>query len=77
VGFDQALAGPAKDASASLEDALVKYEDASPLARKKMEPDIYNKIISWRKNSKSLDPDEKAGIDRKIAQYSNSLVKRQ
>jgi hypothetical protein len=60
-----------------LEDALVKYEDASLLARKKMESDIYNKIIGYRKNSKSLDPDDKARIDKKIASYSNALVRKQ
>jgi hypothetical protein len=59
-----------------LEDALTKYEDASPPTRKKMEPEIWNRIIGYRKSSKSLDPDEKARLDRKVASYSNALVKR-
>ena len=59
-----------------LEDALVKYEDASPRERKSMESVIYNKIIEYRRTAKALDPETKSRIDRKVASYSNSLVKR-
>lgn len=59
-----------------LEDALVKYEDAPASSKKTMEKEIYNQIILYRKRSKSIDPDDKARIDRRIAQYSNALVKR-
>jgi|SRR5450755_956491 hypothetical protein len=59
-----------------LEDALVKYEDAPASSRKAMEKEIYNQIIRYRKNSKSIDPDDKARIDKRIAQYSNALVKK-
>jgi hypothetical protein len=54
----------------------VKYEDAPAADRQSMEKEIYNQIILYRKNSKSIDPDDKARIDKSIAQYSNSLVKK-
>ena len=59
-----------------LEDALVKYEDAPASSKKAMEKEIYNRIILYRKNAKSIDPDDKARLDKRIAQYSNSLVKK-
>jgi hypothetical protein len=50
-----------------LKTVLSKYSDAS---------DIYSKIISFRKQAKNMDPDERASVEKQIAQYSNSLVVR-
>ena len=43
---------------------LSKYSDAS---------DTYSKIIAFRKQAKRLDPDERASVEREIAEYSNAL----
>jgi hypothetical protein len=43
---------------------LSKYSDA---------PDTYSKIISFRKQAKNMDPDERASVEKAIAQYSNAL----
>jgi hypothetical protein len=50
--------------AADLKTVLSKYSDA---------PDIYSKIISFRKQSKNLDPDERASVEKQIAKYSNAL----
>lgn len=45
---------------------LSKYSDAL---------DTYSKIISFRKQAKKLDPDERASVEKAIAEYSNALNK--
>jgi hypothetical protein len=66
----------AETTNTPLEDVLVRYEDAAPSSRRTMEKEIYNQIILYRKTSKLIDPDDKARIDRRIARYSNALVKK-
>jgi hypothetical protein len=50
----------------SLDQLLTKYSDA---------PDTYSKIISFRKQAKNMDPDEKSSVEKRIAEYSNALKK--
>jgi len=48
----------------SLDQLLSKYSDA---------PDTYSKIIAFRKQAKNMDPDERASVEKQIANYSNAL----
>jgi hypothetical protein len=48
----------------SLDQLLTKYSDA---------PDTYSKIISFRKQAKNMDPDERASVEKAIAEFSNAL----
>jgi hypothetical protein len=42
-----------------------------------MEPEIYQRIIRFRsKLAKGMDDDERHALERRVASYSNSLVKR-
>jgi hypothetical protein len=42
-----------------------------------MESEIYQQIIRFRsKLAKGMDEDERRALERRIASYSNSLVKR-
>jgi hypothetical protein len=52
--------------------------DAAPLSRRKtLEPGIYQEIIRFRsKLARGMDEDEKLALEKRVASYSNSLVKR-
>jgi hypothetical protein len=50
--------------AADLKTVLSKYSDA---------PDIYSRIISFRKQSKNMDPDERASVEKAVAEYSNAM----
>jgi hypothetical protein len=52
------------DADVRLDQLLTKYSNAG---------DTYSKIISFRKQAKKIDPDERASVEKAIAQYSNAL----
>ena len=75
AGFDQpTLGGPVGQ---TLSQALDEYDAASPSKRLSMEPGIYQQIIGFRSRlaKKMVDGDRQA-LERRIAAYSNSLVKR-
>jgi hypothetical protein len=74
--FDEpTLAGPVPQQT--LGQALDEYEVASPSKRKTLESGIYQQIIRFRsKLAKGMDEDERHALDRRVAAYSNSLVKR-
>jgi hypothetical protein len=76
AGFDEpTLSGQA--GQQTLSQALDEYESAPPARRKSMEPGIYQQIIRFRsKLAKGMDEDERHALERRIAAYSNSLVKR-
>jgi hypothetical protein len=75
VGFDETLGGPV--GQKSLGQALDEYDAAPPSKRKSMEPGIYQQIIRFRsKLAKGMDENERHHLERRIAAYSNSLVKR-
>jgi hypothetical protein len=52
------------DTDVPIDRLLTKYSDA---------PDTYSKIIAFRKQAKSMDSDERANVEKQIAQYSNAL----
>jgi len=55
----------------------LRYKAAPPAKRKSLEPEIYQQIIRFRsKLAKGLDDEERQALERRIATYSNSLVKR-
>jgi hypothetical protein len=54
------------DAGVPLDQLLTKYSNA---------PDTYSKITAFRKQAKNMDPDERATVEKAIAQYSNALNK--
>jgi len=55
----------------------LRYNAAPPAKRKSLEPEIYQQIIRFRsKLAKGLDDEERPALERRIATYSNSLVKR-
>ena len=57
--------------------SLLRYNAAPPAKRKSLEPEIYQQIIRFRsKLAKGLDDEERQALERRIATYSNSLVKR-
>jgi hypothetical protein len=61
----------------TLGQVLDQYDAAPPAKRKSLEPEIYQQIIRFRsKLAKGLDEDERHDLERRIATYSNSLVKR-
>jgi hypothetical protein len=61
----------------TLSQALDEYESAPPAKRKSLEPDIYQQIIRFRSRlAKGMDEDERHALERRVAAYSNSLVKR-
>jgi hypothetical protein len=61
----------------TLGQALDQYDAAPPATRKSMEPEIYQRIIRFRsKLAKGMDDDKRQVLERRIAAYSNSLVKR-
>ena len=61
----------------TLGQALDEYDAAPSATRKSMEPEIYQRIIRFRsKVAKNMDDDERQALERRIAAYSNSLVKR-
>jgi hypothetical protein len=61
----------------TLSQALDEYDTASPAKRKSLEPGIYQQIIRFRsKLAKGMDEDERHDLERRVAAYSNSLVKR-
>jgi hypothetical protein len=75
VGFDQTLAGPV--IQKTLGQALDEYGAASPAKRKTLEAGIYQQIIQFRsKVAKGMDEDDRHDLERRVAAYSNSLVKR-
>ncbi len=47
-----------------LKTILSKYSNAS---------DIYSQIIAFRKQAKNMDPDERASVEKAIAEFSNAL----
>jgi hypothetical protein len=56
---------------------LDEYDAAPPAKRKILESGIYQQIIRFRsKLAKNMDEDERHALERRIAAYSNSLVKR-
>jgi hypothetical protein len=60
-------------------DSLLDEHAASPPSQQReLEPQIFQAIISARKALKKMDPDdpEKLRLERRIAGYNNSLVKR-
>ena len=60
----------------TLGQALDEYDTASPAKRKSLEPEIYQQIIRFRsKLAKGMDEDERHALERRVAAYSNSLVK--
>jgi hypothetical protein len=76
VSFDNlTLGGPV--GQQTLSQALDEYDAAPPARRKTLEPAIYQQIIWFRsKLAKGLDEDERHDLERRIAAYSNSLVRR-
>jgi hypothetical protein len=76
AGFDEpTLSGPV--GQQTLSQALDEYDAASPARRKTLEPGIYQQIIRFRsKLAKGMDEDERHALERRVAAYSNSLVKR-
>ena len=57
--------------------SLLRYKAAPPAKRKSLEPEIYQQIIRFcSKLAKGLDDEERQVLERRIATYSNSLVKR-
>jgi hypothetical protein len=61
----------------TLGQVLDEYDAAPPSKRKALEPGIYQQIIRFRSRlTKGLDEDERHDLERRIAAYSNSLVKR-
>lgn len=57
-----------------LESLINAHDVATPVGQKSLEKKIFQKIIDFRKQSKSMEPDEKSRMDKLIAKYSNSLV---
>ncbi len=53
------------------DDALDRY-DGSMTAQN----DIYQRILQFRKSAKSLAEDERTRLEKRIADYSNSQVKK-
>jgi hypothetical protein len=76
VDFDQpTLSGSVPQQT--LDQALDEYESAPSAKRKSMEPGIYQQIIRFRsKLAKNMDEDQRRALERRVAAYSNSLVKR-
>jgi hypothetical protein len=67
AGFDEPTLGQALD----------EYDTAPLAKRKMMEPGIYQRIIRFRsKLAKGMEEEERHMLERRIAAYSNSLVKR-
>jgi hypothetical protein len=61
----------------TLGQVLDQCDAAPPAKRKSLEPEIYQQIIRFcSKLAKGLDEDERHDLERRIATYSNSLVKR-
>lgn len=59
-----------------LSHAIDEYDKAPPAARPKLEKQIFQKIIDYRKYSKAMTGEDKEEIDKKIAGYSNRLAKK-
>jgi hypothetical protein len=76
ANFDQAtLGGPATPKT--LGQSLDEYDSASLSKRKTLESGIFQQIIRFRsKLAKEMEDDERQTLERRIAAYSNSLVKR-
>jgi hypothetical protein len=56
---------------------LDAYDAASPSRRKTLEPGICQEIIRFRsKLARGLDEDEKIALEKRVASYSNALVKK-
>jgi hypothetical protein len=73
IVFDQ----PTLSGSKTLSQALDEYDAAPPQERKSLEPDIFQRIIAFRSRlAKDMDEDQRQDLERRIATYSNSLVKR-
>jgi hypothetical protein len=61
----------------TLSQALDAYDTASPSKRKTLEPGIYQQIIRFRsKLARGMDEDDRHALERRVAAYSNALVKR-
>jgi hypothetical protein len=61
----------------TLGGVLDEYDAASPSTRKSLEPEIYQQIIRFRsKQAKGMDEDERHALERRVAAYSNALVKK-
>jgi hypothetical protein len=74
--FDEStLAGPVRQQT--LSSALDEYDSAPPAKRKSMESGIFQQIIRFRSElAKGMNEDERHDLQRRVAAYSNSLVKR-
>lgn len=60
----------------ALSNALDSYDKAGPTVKKKLEKQIFQKIIDYRRDAKAMDGSTKTEIDKRLAKYSNSLVKK-
>lgn len=60
-----------------LDDALDNYDRASSAAKPQLEKQIYQKIIDYRRYAKGMDGNMREAMDKKIADYSNALAKKQ
>lgn len=63
------------NAKISLEKAIDSYDNEDP-DKEKRQDEIYQKIIEFRKAAKSMPEEERDRMNKKIAEYSNSLVKK-
>lgn len=75
-GVLRTIGAKPENAMGVLDKALQDYDKAPQSAKPKMEKQIFQKMIDYRRYAKGMDGSEREGMDKKIARYSNSLAKK-